>query len=398
MAAVTVIVRSARRSDLPAIYRLLDRAFVDAPRSLFVRQTEGDSTMRLRDIRIAADRAGLLAHVRIFRRAMLVRGAPVRSRGIGSVASASRARGNGHPSALLRDAHDEMRRDGVGLAFLFTGIPAFYERLGYRVLHQPTFEAHPREADALAFDTRYRIQRLADASVAAVSRIYQAATTGTTGAIVRSPRTWRDAQRWLGEDRGGALIASREGAPVAYIRARVRDYGYVILETEHVPGEEAAIAPLLRRVARRAASLDRSIQSLAPEDHALAALLRSLPATRETATTGYPMMARVVSLHDLVAALTPVLRSAAHLHPGPPFSLEFAADDQRVTLAVGARSAARSSAAPTYRLDSAATLDIILGQRRASEAARPQPSASVRARLDAMLPPVALHFWNTDRI
>ena len=38
---MVTIIRAARRSDLPAVYRLLDSAFTDAPSRLFIDQTEG---------------------------------------------------------------------------------------------------------------------------------------------------------------------------------------------------------------------------------------------------------------------------------------------------------------------------------------------------------------------
>ena len=62
--------RAARRDDLPAIYDLLETAFPEAPRELFVNQTGADSTFRLRHARVAIDDGRVVAYVRIFAREM----------------------------------------------------------------------------------------------------------------------------------------------------------------------------------------------------------------------------------------------------------------------------------------------------------------------------------------
>jgi predicted N-acetyltransferase YhbS len=140
---MSIAIRGARAADLPGIYGMLDAAF-DGPVQLFIDQTEGDSTLRWRHIRIAEERGRVLAHVRIFARTMMLRGVPVRAGGIGSVAAHPDARGLGLPSALLMDAADVMHRTNMPIGFLFTGIPAYYERLGWRTVEQPGFrvDAH----------------------------------------------------------------------------------------------------------------------------------------------------------------------------------------------------------------------------------------------------------------
>ena len=405
---MSTIIRAARRSDLPAVYRVLESAFTDAPIRLFIDQTEGDSTLRMRHLRVAEIDGRIAAHVRIFSRRMLIRGIPVRAGGIGSVASMPDARGLGLPSALLHDAIDVMARDNMPVSFLFTGIPAFYERLGWRIVHQPSLDvAVAREAASIPHDGAYRIRRITPSDLPALLSIYRQATAGSTGAVVRTPRTWRDAQRWLGEDRAGCLLAERAGRPVAFLRARSRAYGYQILEAEHARGHEAAIAALLAKAAQRAVALDQSLTTSAvsgsrvsvPGGHALAVALRTLPSTRETADVRYPTMMRIVSLDALIAVLLPQFDGRARTHSGAPFTLGLRAPDgQSLTLDVRATGARIRRAAAAYQLDEARTLDALLGQRRASDFVRPRPPATVRRRIDALLPETPFHFWNSDRI
>lgn len=404
---MSIDLRAANRSDLPAVYRVLKSAFTGGPIQLFIDQTEGDSMLRMRHVRVAEIDGRIVAHVRVFARRMLVRGVPVRAGGIGSVASALDARGLGLPSALLHDAIDVMARDNMPISFLFTGIPAFYERIGWRIVNQPSIEVAASDAAALSHESGYRIRRVTLDDLPALLSIYRQATAGSTGAVVRTPRTWRDAQRWLGEDRAGCLLAERAGRPVAFLRARSRSYGYQILEAEHARGHEAAIAALLAKAAQRAVALDQSLTTGAvsgsrasvPGGHALAVALRTLPSTRETADVRYPTMMRIVSLDALIAALLPQFDGRARTHSGAPFTLGLRAPDgQSLTLDVRAAGARIRRAAAAYQLDEARTLDALLGQRRASDFVRPRPPATVRRRIDALLPETPFHFWNSDRI
>ena len=112
------------------------------------------------------------------------------------------------------------------------------------------------------------------------------------------------------------------------------------------------------------------------------------------------MMMRIISLDALLAAMLPGVRDRARTHRGDPFALALhAPDGEEATLAVsGASASLRRSATGAYALDEAATLDALLGQRRASRLARPRPARDVARRIDAILPESALHFWNSDRI
>jgi predicted N-acetyltransferase YhbS len=393
-----IVMRAARRADLPEIYRLLDTAFTDAPVQLFVDQTEHDSTMRLRHIRVAEVDGRIAAHVRIFARTMLIRGAPVKAGGIGSVASRPDARGLGLPSALLNDCLGVMARDGMAVSFRFTGIPAFYQRLGWRIAKQPQIEAPP-VIDGTPDARRYRIRRIRPDDTPALLSIHRSGTARSTGAIVRTQRTWQNAQTWLGEDPQGCLIAESNGHAVAYVRSRSRPYGYHILEAEHRRGHEDAIAALVARVAKRAATKRQQFYATGPAPHPLMRVLRAIRGSAETMDMRYPAMMRIVSLHTLVEALMPHLRLALTHHAGPTFTLGLSAHDgQSLTLAFGRKGVRATRSSPEYSLDESATLDALLGQRRASDLVRPHPPADVCRRIDALLPAQAFHFWNSDRI
>jgi predicted N-acetyltransferase YhbS len=278
------------------VYDLLTAAFPEAGRDLFVAQTELDSTFRLRHGRVAVCDGRIAGYARIFSRTMLVRGVPLAAGGIGSVATHPDARSSGIATLLLRDAIERMRSQGMQVSFLFTGIPAFYERLGYRLVREPQFEADASECASILHAGLWDMRAVVPADVPRLLRIHTRAVSGSTGAIVRTARTWRDAGTWLDEDSGGCFVAERSGAAVAYLRSRCRSYGHQVLEAECAPGHEGAVAALLAAVGERAIEHGERIVALAPAAHSLATALRSLRSTVETTDVRFPMM--VLGLGD----------------------------------------------------------------------------------------------------
>jgi len=310
--------------------------------------------------------------------------------------------GSGYASALLHDAMHEMHRLSMAIGFLYTGIPEFYERLGWHVVLQPGFYASLREAARLPHETLHTIRPIADGDIPTLVRLHRAAVAGTTGAVVRTARTWRDQETWLGLDPAGSLVAEHAGRIVGYVRSAHRDYGYTILEGEHAHGHESAVQALLAEAARAAGRSSTTLNALVPDDHALATALRSLPSTTSSTDrthVPHPMMMRIISLDRLLDALLPQLRDRASTHRGAQFALTLhGADGERATLVVSGASVSLRRRGGEYALDEASTLAAILGQRRASQLVRPRPPREIARRIDALLPQTALHFWNSDRI
>ncbi len=88
--------------------------------------------------RVAVERNGEVhASAKRYDFEALVAGRQERVLGIGAVFTSAAARGQGHAATLLALMHAEAAERGCGWALLFSEIgPAYYERLGYRVVPQ----------------------------------------------------------------------------------------------------------------------------------------------------------------------------------------------------------------------------------------------------------------------
>jgi predicted acetyltransferase len=362
-------IRSARRADLPAVYELVDACFPFAQPELFVRQTESDSSYRFWQTRLIEVDGRIVSHVRIFDRTMWVRGVRMRAGGIGSVATHADYRKHGLASVLLKDAIAQMERRGYHLSFLFTGIPHFYARLGWRVVRMPYYATSAREVAALSGGRGVRVRPFTPADIPTLARIYDRTSGGHTGAIARSKRYWRDHLTWADDDPDGFLVAEAKGGPVAYVRSRIEiDKHLNLLEGIALPGEEGALTSLLASLARYAESEGAAeIRGLVPADSALAGVLRALPSSRVTIDVPLPDMMRVVDLEGMLSRLLPERRQRTQLKVAPEDWI-IAVMGQMPVEALAGESATTPSA------------------RRAADA------------LERALPPQPLHFWNSDRI
>jgi predicted N-acetyltransferase YhbS len=395
------VIRSLRPADLPQVFDLLRTCFIGTPPDHFVKQHLYDSTFRPWQGRVAEMDCRVVAYVRIFDRRMRVRGVPLRAAGIGSVATHPDVRRRSLASTLLADAIRVMQRRGYPISFLYTGITAFYERLGWRVVAQPYLRVPADEAAALApAGPPYRLRVFEPADLPLVRRVFALATRNTTGAIVRSEEYWRDHLWWANDDARFFLVAERQGTVAGYVRGQVEAerQRLIVLECETLPSDRPAARALLAGAARRALSLGLTmVYCQAPLDSAMTDAFRACPGAESRPAGRAPDMQLLVRPDRALRALLPWLRRAARQAPGPDATL--AIGDAAVRLAAG--EALLTTPGPdAVQLDRHDAILALLGQRSVVECLAPRvlARAEVVDRLDAALPRCAYHFWYPDRI
>lgn len=281
---------------MPDVYDLLGICFT-TPREYFANQTEHDATYRFGQTRIIEVDGRVVSHVRLFHRQMLVRGVALPVGGVGSVATHPDYQGRGFATALLRDAIERMERAGYALSFLWTGLAPFYERLGWRVVLQPIYTLQAEEAARSSTAATVSVRPFTSADLFAVARIYRRAAEGSTGAIVRTLRYWRDHMTWVHDDPEGFLLAERRGQVVAYVRSKVEVGNHLrLLEGEALPGAESALKILLAQLGRLAVRRRlTAVLGVIPAGHPLSRFLESLPSTYVTINTALPTMVRPIT-------------------------------------------------------------------------------------------------------
>jgi ribosomal protein S18 acetylase RimI-like enzyme len=394
---------------MPAVYELLSICFPDARPDAFRRETECDSTFRWRHARVVEVDGAVVGYVRIFDRRMWLRGARLRAAGIGSVGTHPDYRRRGLATALLRDTLALLRREGYHLSFLGSEVAAaFYERLGWRVVRQPSHGAPAAEAAALRDrQVGLTIRPFVPSDLTAVARIHARATRGRTGAVARSLRYWSDHMSWMDDDAGGFLVAVSGGHGIAaFVRSRSERWAstLMVLDAHCRAGAEACLTPLLGALGRYAVSQGlKGIQASLPEGHPLAGAFAELPSAGMTTEVRFPFMMRVMNLPGLLQRLAPLLGERLDAMKASPVSLAFEEDGERTYLCVGPEGVgvARRPAGEVVPVAPGEAVTLLLGQQDVRDVLSPAagpPSKEALSALEQLLPRQTLHFCNADGI
>lgn len=258
-------------------------AFGERVRPLMTAMLWGDPTLTDEDIRVAVVDDAIASVVRIADRPVRYGTATLRLAGIGAVSTHPDFQGHGLASRVLEDAARSMRERGFSLGMLFTGIPAFYARLGWAPMAEPGFRVDLPMADgddAIADrgdDARFSVRPFDGTSdLPAVTQIYRAFNEGCFGPHLRSSGFWTCAhsrERHIAP----ALVAVRAGEVVAYASVQPSDEELTLYEAGCLPGAEGSSMPLAVAIRERASAMgERVIAGSLPSGHPLRDALQGL--------------------------------------------------------------------------------------------------------------------------
>jgi predicted N-acetyltransferase YhbS len=295
-------------------------------------------------------------------------GAVVRVGCIGAVATSPDHRNQGIASALMRDAEDLARREGMSLLLLH-GIGNFYQRFGYTNVADLTYQRvalqQIAQLPATCCTARLATRRDADALLALYDR--------HQGCFVRSRELQRELLRQCLPENPPVLAVDRRGSVCGYMLLPGQpDMGYV--QEVGADSWEAASA-LLQHHAQLMLSLPGQATMLAWSvgqqsqtyyllaDHIrLESVVESIPNAE--------WMGRTASLGDLFDALLPAWSARAADHPA---ELRWAIGGEEIGVRRERghlRRAAVGDDAPTIRLSQEVFTRLLLGYRPPVWAAR----------------------------
>ncbi|MBV9356733.1 MAG: GNAT family N-acetyltransferase [Chloroflexi bacterium] len=369
-------VRQADWNDLDAILDLL--AEYDVPRGFFEPRYVRDPTYQPYQSWVIEEARVLVAHLRVFDRAIRVHGTVLRVAGIGNVITARASRGRGYASLLLRTVLETLPGEGYLYSLLGAARPDLYRRYGWVPIEEQVVDVTLRTSASWPG----RIDMFQDADLPEVMALYTASNAGRTGPTVRTLDYWRGQLGWLHEDRDGFLVArTPTGGLAGYVRSRRRPGEPTeILELGASADHPEPARPLLGRLAQR---LGARLEARVPGS--LFAIFRpEEPALR--IDTG--LMGRVLDVDALVGALRPLweARLLAVGLAGAELALQTSAGERRVQ--VGA------AGLPVVRVSEAQLAHLLFHGADASAGWLP-PGAEAEL-LRALFPPQDFVMWPAD--
>lgn len=236
-------VKPAGPEDLREALRLLDIAF---PLQDNLYYLTGDPGYRHERTRLILEGRRPVGVLQIFERRVRWEDGSKRVGCVANLTVHPTRRRRGYASKLLEDAVNYMRGEGFEYSLLFTRIPEFYERLGWRRIPLTLLSGTLKNR----FETRLKgvVRRMrVDADLKPLVNLYSRFNRGRWGTVVRTERLWRSELKWLFDEDLNRFMVYVEGAVKAYVRGH-KHHPYVT-EFGFERGCEDAAWALIRRCA-----------------------------------------------------------------------------------------------------------------------------------------------------
>ncbi|CAM3717581.1 GNAT family N-acetyltransferase [Alicyclobacillus pomorum] len=226
--------------------------------------------------------------------------ASVRMGGIGNVATRPDYRGRGLARAILNAQIHWMSENGFAVSALYTGIPDFYEALGWRIAPREMLVVEGPALATLAAEPSapYEVNPYRASDAEEVCRLYEAFNAGRPGSRIRElPYAQASFDRTV--RRGTFLLARRNGRLAGYVRAVPGPEKTVrVCELCYAEGEESAAPCLVQQLARRSEGLERLEIGVPADHHLWAWVSRGMAAVKPM----NDVMCRIVDPVRLMAA------------------------------------------------------------------------------------------------
>lgn len=293
------------RTELETVYDLLGNVF-PVGRDFFQQRLDHDSAYEFSTTWIAMQQEMISSTVQVFPFNSRVENASIKIGGLGSVATLPAFQGKGHCKQILHHLTEWMEQQEYDLCQLFAIITPFYEKLGWSIVPENSYELDttsipsisPNFVEIIPFDSSH---------LTAVSEIHQQFNDNRTYTAIRSSSFWQDQIHFPRWKAAACLLAIKDGAVVAYgLISKLNEDGSANLEELcYQKGEESAVIPLFDALVKERPQAVRIVASL-PDDHALLDVFTSWGAIKKTMNHA---MWRVIRFQPMLAKLSSVFQN-----------------------------------------------------------------------------------------
>lgn len=290
--------RSIRPDEQEICLDLLSNAFENTRREYFKRYFDGDPWTKPEYTRLVEDNGDLVSVVQICRRDVRYGDQVLSMGGIANVGTPPEFRGKGYSTEALKSSIEVMTDDKMDFSILFTGINAYYVRLGWTTID--TIQHSATLKDSLnGLDVPYTVRPFSDADVDAVVDIYNEFNANIPLTAIRTPDYWSGFVNTPQSVTFEIFIAESDGIPVAYLAGNGHKETFGIAEMCCLNGHETALVALAREAYDRAKELGLSkfVHRMPNVESINTALL---DVSEPLSSVDYPyVMFRIIDMHGM---------------------------------------------------------------------------------------------------
>ncbi|GEM_PF-4468022 len=237
--------------DFPSVLDVLETAFPDISRTFFYSLTFCDPWFQPHHCLAVKREEKIVSYLQLFDRSLIFGDKVIRFGGIGSVGTRPECRGRGYAEALIRQALNIMKRDGMQGSLLYTTIQPFYQRFGWQIIpnnEQIVSVSALKPLKPHAISSR----RLHEDDFPSLHEIYTQRQTVLSGALIRNLSYWQARPQWMNHTPVIVLDQNRMAAYFYAAKYNLHEPVLTITEYGYHETDDAIIALLLGIMARKA--------------------------------------------------------------------------------------------------------------------------------------------------
>lgn len=166
-----------------------------------------------------------------------VRGVPVKSEYISTIATLPEYRGKGCARELVTDTLTDMKNNGSVICFAVPPSYKMFDKFGFRLTHRFTqYNIDIKQIPNFSMNSSVERVNVNDVMIAVLSGIYEKYMYDKNGYVIRTPQSWRLILEDLQNNFGGhiALIRNSDSIPVGYIMYIIKERKMHIYEMAYV--------------------------------------------------------------------------------------------------------------------------------------------------------------------
>ena len=389
--------RQIRPDELEECLDLWGNVFERVGRDYFIPYFYGDPWFKRVYTRVCSVDGKLVSAVQICERNVCVGDAEIVMGGIGNVGTYPEFRGRGYSSRLMEDTVRVMRKHGMDISVLFTGIQPFYESAGWCSVPQRILKAEITPELPDCAETRYSVRECNWAvDLAAISAIYDIFNKGRPLTTIRTPEYWSGyALPHFGKPEH-TLVAEIEGKPVGYLFFGYDRPNCWLKEIGYLPGHEACAQVLTRGALSRAweADIPTVRVNLPQEPEILDGTEQFVESIEAREPMG--MMCRVINMHSLGERILPELERRAQENQAPPGSISLETELGNLNLRIEKGRVSLGAEDPVrIRISQSDFFCLLFGIKGVEELGLGMPG-EVERILSALFPQQHPVFWLVD--
>ncbi len=208
------------RREVTEIFSMFKVCFPRINSKYFAKRILGDSSYTKSNTFILFENNCIVSHAHLFSKKIWWENEKVNFMGLGFVCTMPEFRGRGYATELLRHIVKEKKDYLLGL---FTKIPSYYKKFGFKVVPRKQFiikRGNFRAPQA----PRMKIRRFSfDRDISQVINMNKNYFFRQSGIVDRSFKDWKNQLSYFDEEKKLFLVAESRGRIMAYVRCKLKN-------------------------------------------------------------------------------------------------------------------------------------------------------------------------------